>query len=234
MRAATINAASASYEDVSAAVVAASPGDTVLVPAGSATWGSTLTITRGIVLQGAGIDQTTITGQLIFIRWTPDVTALANHETLTIKGFTFDGNDSTTEQLGYAGLLTVACPNYQASRVNIVIMNNKFKNTTATGIYNVGVTYGVVALNTFDRVRMPIRQFNVYGIGAVSGADGYPAWSTLVQEYGTERNIYFEDNTIQFSSAPANPDPGWLETGMGGRIAVRYNTWNLANHPNPR
>ena len=36
--AATQNAASASFADVSAAVAAASPGDTVQVPAGSATW----------------------------------------------------------------------------------------------------------------------------------------------------------------------------------------------------
>lgn len=113
-------------------------------------------------------------------------------------------------------------------------MNNTFKNTTATGIYNVGVIYGVVSQNTFDRIASPIRSIGVYGTGPGGhGADGYPAWSTLTQEYGTERNMYFEDNLIKFSSEAGNSLPGWIETGMGGRIAVRYNTWNLANHPNP-
>src|SRR2546429_1772660 len=62
--AATLNAASASYADVSAAVSAASSGDTVRVPAGSATWSSQLNISKGILLQGAGIGQTVITSNI--------------------------------------------------------------------------------------------------------------------------------------------------------------------------
>ena len=50
--------ASPSYTDVTAAVASASDGDTVMVPAGTASWTSTLTITKGIALIGA----TTITG----------------------------------------------------------------------------------------------------------------------------------------------------------------------------
>ena len=44
--AAEINAQSASRTDVGAAVALANDGDTVLVPAGSATWTSTLTVTK--------------------------------------------------------------------------------------------------------------------------------------------------------------------------------------------
>ena len=47
--AATINAASCSYADVSAAVSAASPGDTVSVPSGTCTWNTQLNITIPIV-----------------------------------------------------------------------------------------------------------------------------------------------------------------------------------------
>src|SRR6266705_3288178 len=56
--AAVINAASAAYPDVLAACNLAVDGDTVVVPAGTADWTSTLIITKGITLQGA----TTITG----------------------------------------------------------------------------------------------------------------------------------------------------------------------------
>jgi len=57
----THKAASASFSDVSAAISAAPSGDTVLVPAGSATWSDQLVITKGIQLIGAGIGQTVIT-----------------------------------------------------------------------------------------------------------------------------------------------------------------------------
>lgn len=55
-----IQAASASQADVEAAITSASPGDTVNVPAGSATWNG-LTIAKPISLVGAGIGQTNIT-----------------------------------------------------------------------------------------------------------------------------------------------------------------------------
>jgi len=60
MEAATINAKSVSIGDISSAIGAARDGDTVLVPAGTASWTSTLTIRRGITLQGVGNDKTVI------------------------------------------------------------------------------------------------------------------------------------------------------------------------------
>src|SRR5215218_1378957 len=58
--AAVIHARSASYVDVAAAVTLAANGDTVAVPAGTATWNTTLIINKAITLQGAGIGQTVI------------------------------------------------------------------------------------------------------------------------------------------------------------------------------
>ena len=48
----TINAASANLADVNAAIKLALDGDTVIVPAGTATWNSTLTIRKPIHLKG--------------------------------------------------------------------------------------------------------------------------------------------------------------------------------------
>src|SRR5712664_2325799 len=50
---ATVEAKSAELRDVQSAVANAREGDTVTVPAGTATWTSTLVITKGITLQGA-------------------------------------------------------------------------------------------------------------------------------------------------------------------------------------
>jgi hypothetical protein len=49
----TINARSVAYADVAAAVALARDGDTVIVPAGTADWSATLTVTKGIKIQGA-------------------------------------------------------------------------------------------------------------------------------------------------------------------------------------
>jgi hypothetical protein len=50
---ATIGAKSASLRDVESAIGSAHEGDTVIVPAGTASWTSTLVITKGITLKGA-------------------------------------------------------------------------------------------------------------------------------------------------------------------------------------
>ena len=59
-KSATVEAKSAALADVKSAIASAGEGDTVTVPAGTASWASTLTITKGITLKGA----TTIDGSL--------------------------------------------------------------------------------------------------------------------------------------------------------------------------
>jgi len=59
--AATVDAASCSQDDVQTAIDSAIRGDTVKIPAGSCTWTSSLSITKSITLQGAGIGSTTFT-----------------------------------------------------------------------------------------------------------------------------------------------------------------------------
>src|SRR5438874_12360362 len=58
--AAVINAASPSFGNVSTAIALAANGDTVVIPSGTATWTSSLTISKAITLQGAGVGQTII------------------------------------------------------------------------------------------------------------------------------------------------------------------------------
>jgi hypothetical protein len=218
----TINAASCSYEDVLSAITAAQSGDTVLVSAGSCAWNSTLIITKGITLQGAGIDQTILKGQVVLLTFSPDSVAVSNHDTLKIEGFTFDGDDSTSEQLHWSGLVIAGVGYGIADHVNLIILRNKFKRTTATGIYLRQPIYGVAAYNQFDSIAMPIR---------IMGSEYY-SWSSQTQEYGTANNFYFENNNMFFSpNLPSSYSgwPGWIETGQGGRIVVRYNTWDETN-----
>jgi hypothetical protein len=63
-RAAIIPAINPSYAAVSAAVALAFDGDTVQIPAGTATWNNSLSVDRGITIQGAGATSTVITNAM--------------------------------------------------------------------------------------------------------------------------------------------------------------------------
>jgi hypothetical protein len=62
---AVVNARSLSRADVESAVASAREGDTVVVPAGKEDWKSTLTVTKAITLQFAGIGQSVILDDII-------------------------------------------------------------------------------------------------------------------------------------------------------------------------
>ena len=89
-----IQATSVEYADVSAAVNQAADGDTVEVPAGTATWSKQLTITKGITLagktttRGAGTKSATASDQTIIINDAPKVTNVAHIQ--HVKAFSFD------------------------------------------------------------------------------------------------------------------------------------------------
>jgi len=89
-------ASDATYATVNHCVNAcASRNGTVIVPSGSQTWSSILTITKGITLQGAGIGSTVInSSQSSIIDYEPDATAISNNERFDLSGFTFNGNGS--------------------------------------------------------------------------------------------------------------------------------------------
>ncbi len=201
----TYKAASCSYSDVSAAVSAAGSGDTVSVPSGSCAWDSTLTINKGLTLQGAGIDSTNIScstcAQAAFIIYSPDSTALSNNAVFEVSGFTFDGHANST-----IDGIDLVNPNATAIK-NIKIHHNRFYRVHRA-VDVAGNVYGVVYLNT-----MAVN---------VDGAISYPmgneeeSWNGHPASFGTGNNLYFEDNTMTGWC--------WMGAGQGGRYAFRYNT----------
>src|SRR5689334_17982525 len=134
--AATIIAQSASLIDVRAAVTAAAPGDIVQVPAGNATWTSTLNISRGITLVGAGVGQTIITSGIddkfsAMLSYAPSL-----NETFRITGFTFDGAWRSS---------AIFLSNPSSGVVNqIRIDHNLFRNAIQYAIRMDGEVFGLV------------------------------------------------------------------------------------------
>ena len=254
----TINAAAPGIDcstsaNLQAAINAAARNATVTCNSTPGTWSSTVTITTGLTLQGAGVNNVgntviTSSGGVALISILPDATAVANGETIRIQGFTFDGANTALNLLqihGASGItgtkpwqyLIIGYNTFQNQGYNAndnesgedgaIQVHNASLACPGSGAVCNGQIRGVIYKNIFDRCNVILRPFS----------DDDPAeWSNTSFNqpvYGTEDNLYFEDNTIQYSSSYAGPNPGWVQSGQGGRLAVRYNTWNLTNATSP-
>jgi hypothetical protein len=206
---ATINAASCSRTDVGNAVAAAVNGDTVQVPAGTCTWTSNLSLTKGVHLIGAGIGKTNITGNYTgswLMSYTP-----ANYSAnwpLRISGFTFDFNKQS------GGVILNHSPTNFTLQTNIRIDHNEFKNASTQALMINGYR-GVADNNVFTGTAYPVR----FASGA--SKEWWNNWEGLVFG-GANNNFYFADNTFSVEAIV-------VDCQFGNRYAFRYNTIVASN-----
>lgn len=237
-------AASCSAGDVQAAINSAPREGTVNIPSGVCTWSTTVTISKGLTLNGAGSGNTAATGntRIIYgggsacgvncaIYVNPDATAITNGEIIRISNFTIDGNGGGYGLIGINGAADSGTKAFK----NLIITGMTVGNTgTGSGngntcIYNLsGQTRGVIYNNIFDKCDIVLRPM---------GSDTTTEWSNTAYNnfsYGSSDNLYFESNTIEFSTSYNSSDGygGWIESGQGGRVVVRFNTWDLSNLSN--
>lgn len=197
----TITASGVSVGAVQAAVNAASVGDTVVVPAGSASWTSPLSITKGIELKGAGIGSTIITNpstgwQVGII----NVKAVIGQQ-VTIDGFTFIGSGGNEDVIVMTG-------STRAFRIH----DNKFTNGGAHSVWIWGDCYGVIDHNQFIN---PSREV----ISLFDKGTGDDSWSRPLS-FGTAEAVYAEDNVFDFETIGDH-----AITGVNGtRYVFRHNT----------
>ena len=203
--AATINVASAFYSDVNSAVSSASYGDTVVVPAGSATWSNTLVITKGINLIGAGIGNTVITrGATPIIRYSP---SSGHNYAFRVSMFTFNMNSS-----GQAFSLDCKQCTPVQNKVRIDHIRAYNSNSKGAGVENRGCR-GVIDNCSFENMNYPLR----IGWGDGSGLFDWQNYPELFNGAAND-NIYVEDCTFTGVST------AWTDADQGGRYALRYNT----------
>lgn len=214
----------ADYASVAACVAGATPGDTINVTAGDGTetWtGNTLTLTRGVHLKGPGRAALTISSTDQMLQISPDATAITNNETFRVTGFTFDGTNA--HPLAYIKAQT---PSTSTVFQNLAIGDNTFKDSGSGSQACVrvsGQVRGAIYGNIFDRIDWPLA---VYGYDDLASE-----WTALgpSRAYGTIDNLFFEGNTIQYSSSFSGIYNIWTETGQGGRLVIRYNSFNQTN-----
>jgi hypothetical protein len=216
---ATIVAASASYAHVAAAIALASANDTVTVPAGSATWASKLTITKGINLIGAGAGSTIITNgytgaaynDLLIVYQPSDFTTDIDFR---ISGFTFELN----ALCGGGIFLNHSDSSSVVPQTKIRIDHNVFHaavlDFSPQAIKNSGMR-GVIDNNTFNNFKYPIRSVHTY-----YGPTWWDNWGDYVP--GTSAVMYYEDNTF-------NDITIITDSQDANSYAFRYNTINQAD-----
>ena len=202
--AAALTAASCALADVQAAVNSAAAGDTVNVPAGNCSWTDRLTITKGVILHGAGIGQTVIKAETdplldyALINYNP--ASPAANEPFRLTGFTLDCNFKANG---------VKLQNYSTTKVDRVrIDHNRILNakTKYTGrlMFVHGAVYGVVDNNIFENAQ-------ISSLGASE-----TSWNYFPRDFGARDTMYYEDNQY------INRDT-YHDAGHGGRYALRYN-----------
>lgn len=217
-----------------AAVTAAARSATIICNSGSWTWTTKLTITKGITLVGSSTTITrsdttrdctngsTANFQPCIVEIDPDATAIANSENISIGGFTFDAGSAITN------FVQVNAVGTSAAYKNLIVQSNTFQNAKTSNVYEqgaisvVGQVRGVISGNTFNRVFTLIRVFGNNSTTDFSSGN-FP------QVFGSADNLYFENNTCQFSSTWAAADPCWYEIGQGGRLVYRFNNIDLTN-----
>src|ERR1039457_5889176 len=202
VKAATIKAQSASFADVSSAVASARDGDIVIVPAGTASWTSTLRMTKDITLQGqttvVGADPSsfTVTDRTVIIDDVPRtsrarVSALiqgnfSKSQRPRITGITFKvGSDTAPNSSGSAALyFEGACPNFRIDHCSFCLLS-RYNMRLRGNVF--GVMDHCVAVNDSGHERFYF-QHDTYG--GHSFGDG--SW-TDDPKFGTNQAFYVED-----------------------------------------
>jgi hypothetical protein len=223
-RAATINANSPSFADVRAAVASASDGDTVIVPAGTATWTSTLTITAGITLMGQTttdpVNKTAADNTIILENVTRDgggnapliVLNTTLGKTYRLSGLTF--REGSTQ--GASNGMIQLHGNSQAVRLDHCHFDDLTYQNDCITIADWPL-YGVIDHNLFDWISNAGTKISIFYLTA---GYGDASWTQRAY-YGSEKFVFVEDNC--FNNTSGNVFAGVPDGFLGGRAVFRYN-----------
>jgi hypothetical protein len=231
-QAATIYPADPSYASVQTAVNSALDGDTVVIPAGTATWSSTLTITNGITLQG----QTT----------TDVVNKTANDQTIILVGTGGTGNQplinlNTVNGKSYR-LSGITFRTGRTGNVNFNGMLQLNGNSTAVRVDHCDfdrIQYeneliapsgplGVIDHNLFYYTTNPAFALHFYNPkwNGDPGSWGDQSWAEPAY-FGSSKFIFVEDNCFNNTSGVFRAAHDAFD---GARFVFRHNhCYNMGN-----
>src|SRR6266480_374734 len=228
---AAINARSPALADVATAIALAKEGDIVSVPAGTVSWNSVLTITKGITLQGAttvanaGTPSTTANDLTVIKDDSPlDTTssglikaALTPTQSFRLTGFTFT-HGSRTSANG-VGAVHLASSTSNSPQSNMRVDHCHFDHINGRDIQTDGWVYGVADHNFLESVGNG-QCFYINDAFYGGQLQGHGAWADYPW-FGTNKFFFMEDNTIVGNGSV--PTSGAIDAEYGARYVVRHN-----------
>jgi hypothetical protein len=214
---ATITAAGCSQAQVQSAIDSAKDGDTVQVPAGSATWTSEVTVIgKSIKLLGAGIGFSNITRNSAVGSVALDV-ELSSTQTFTLSGFTF-----STIPSAQSGIIWVQSTNHTpTSQFRITNCRiNVAPSSPTVGYRGIGIagTYGVIDHCYFRNASSGGQGVSMFGDNTWTETN-CPTYSTP-QSLGDTNAVVIEDCTFDFDSVA----DGAIDAYIGTKFVFRHNT----------
>ena len=213
----TIQAAGLTPSAVQAAINSASAGDTIVLPAGISTgWSTAVNVNKPVTIQGAGIDQTTITNlQSADVNTLTGGQAFALSVTTTgllrVTGLTVNGNEN-------GGGITIDGAEFGYVRID----HCKIFHSRTEGVGAFVYVTGLVDHSTFINNRL---QVGHYPNDPVMN-DSWQVPLTL----GTMKSLVMEDNVFEYQAGETFDPWGskiWssFENGRGARLTIRHNHW---------
>ena len=203
--------AGSTVAQVQATVNSAPSGAIISFAAGSYSWSSAITLsnTKGVTFQGAGIDQSVVTvgGTII----TLDTLSGNNTNTYRITGFTFQ-NAPAQAIIWFWGSGTMN---------SLRIDHNKFSNFNVSSI---AILFGEMTHTT--------KIFGVMDHNIFTGSSNYitfkylgpgnpTLWASSLR--GSAQAYYVEDNTYAFTTA-GNLSAGCIDVWRAGAVVFRHNS----------
>jgi len=234
--ASTVTAASCSSTDVQTAINSISAG-TVMVPAGSCTWTTPVTInaktgtmSAPFILQGATTctgtptsactDNTNITDSTSGDNPALNVTGLDATHAVKVSNLTFTAGTAITD-----GLLQLHSTGVYCNCAGFIISNIHIKHSISggRGIETVGI-YGLISHILVSVTDTTGSDQTLSIFGSDDGADGgFTPWTNGLT-LGTANAVYLEDSTFNYGSTLEDS----IDAYAGARFVIRYNAFNHA------
>ena len=219
-QAGVLKAASGSEADVKAALNSAQDGDTITLPSGTFTWTSTVTITKGVTIQGqtttnsvngTANDQTVIVDNVTRRPGGAPIVVLNTTlgKSYRITGLTFRAGNAVT---AYNGGLNISGDSH-AVRIDHCHFDDLASQSDNIATW--GDIYGVIDHN--------VAKYTTYTrfFFANGSNNGDAAWASPV-DWGTEKFMFLEDNYINNTNA-RNEFAGGTDDLRGARWVFRHN-----------
>jgi len=224
-----INASSPSLADVRAAIASAGDGDTVIVPAGTAAWTSTLRIAKAITIQGetttdipngTANDRTIIVDNLVRVHGSKAffVSTANSGQQVRITGITFSGHGGIQEVMPNGAIAVMTSVPFRIDHCHFTYL----AHSPAVAVY--AENHGVADHNVFDHYTGNNFAFSI-NFGSQNSDWGDGVWAQQAG-YGGPEFFFIEDNYIYVDSFGGGA-AGAVDAFFGGKYVFRHNrVWN--------